>query len=1275
MPNFETLVQQIDQYKSELETLRQQLYENQQQLKLVEQQMAQQQRMELINRDDSLETELTNTRTSLTGSINEGETNIGIIEATLDDALTELATVDPTILIQNLDDRIPFLLLPMQVETRYMKVRSTREIERPVVQISGPVITISEFFVDATRVIEDLQDGNIPRISVEPLDNMIQGVIDSNETLQDIEALDDFEAQRLQDTVDQFSETLNGLENTVQEQNNKTRSTIELVNERSEQIVEQNQLLAENVGGIQSVTGLLPGLVSADIIDEANSQLANLETVLQDANNLQYVDLSGITQAQARVIATFDTVSVTLALVSDLVSGTQLSGFVDSQHRISEEVNTFIQTAKDTIAATSENGEEINRRIDDLNREYTRFTDSVSTAIAVDAGGGTIIIEEITDELWVRLYPDDVAIDDHEPALTQEEYDAGINYWNTLWDAEGDKEVELGLWRSLVQDYGSPRAAWIVKTLTPANYNIVIPNLVVTRQITDVTTTVDTFNVLIDQSGAEPFVVEQVGGQLVSQVNDLNSTVKTINRMLPTQVSLIEQAADELSQTTVSTLDIAAELSADSALQATLTTLGNTLQNEVNTLTEFVNTVEVVEIIDQTTYTVPPEFPQDVTIKADSWSQAATTRVLPDRFVVSLYKNGNKIHEVVGAPIPETLVVSIHPDDDESYFDTNAQGDIVFNPNIRWMYDFEEAVKVGMAVRIAITPQEADPDNTNSGFDKLVALGTKTSTTGSSAQNAVESLLDSHHYTGTGLSILPHGTPSNNTEKKKSGYESIERDAERSFLVERAGAQYVYTDDVLNKTDGHRLSDALGVTPGLFQNIAHSPGLDTRNAVAMNMALWQGTMGYFLEEMFSELITAHEIRDLRKFFVANIRGGGSLPSIRVDDQPYGILTTTAFSRLTLNNFSNAPSGMTVAEKNFLEKVRTTVIDILGPQWKKLVDLKVKNIDSNTLTSGQDSMAQALLFEILGLHPSSEEFYQRYSTAQGYAGNLQQILDNANQSASGSTSWSISEWLDLHNDFQNLFSPILNSGGPYIDNRIFNNAFLKKERLLSGQLIDGFPLSEMRWVNNTNNIPTNENYIDYLFRSKLDKIKQDMDTGNEPSNSIFYLFLRYCQFIQYWDAAMEILIQDGSLEAETTAGTGDRKGYRYFDGAGDNGVPPRSKWYFLFSEMVGMRGQRGDILTMANYLESENVRKYYTATASLREFKKAFSILRELPTAKLERLFAEHLDTCSYRLDSWYLGLTNKHLDNIRSNESHREGLYLGAFGYLENITPVPERGV
>ncbi|MBC7812504.1 MAG: hypothetical protein H7175_15225, partial [Burkholderiales bacterium] len=78
------------------------------------------------------------------------------------------------------------------------------------------------------------------------------------------------------------------------------------------------------------------------------------------------------------------------------------------------------------------------------------------------------------------------------------------------------------------------------------------------------------------------------------------------------------------------------------------------------------------------------------------------------------------------------------------------------------------------------------------------------------------------------------------------------------------------------------------------------------------------------------------------------------------------------------------------------------------------------------------------------------------------------------------------------------------------------------------------------------------------------------------------------------------------------------------------------------------------------------------TANLREEILAVQSLVNVPTARLERLFAEHVDICSYRLDAWQQALVRYQLAAVRSwhyNPQNQTsgGVYLGMYGWLENV--------
>lgn len=73
-----------------------------------------------------------------------------------------------------------------------------------------------------------------------------------------------------------------------------------------------------------------------------------------------------------------------------------------------------------------------------------------------------------SSELRVRVYPDTIHVDTHEPALTPEEVIWGKNFWS---QTANDDALNKAAWAQLADRFGAPRAAWIVRALDPSNPN------------------------------------------------------------------------------------------------------------------------------------------------------------------------------------------------------------------------------------------------------------------------------------------------------------------------------------------------------------------------------------------------------------------------------------------------------------------------------------------------------------------------------------------------------------------------------------------------------------------------------------------------------------------------------------------------------------------------------------------------------------------------------------------------------------------------------------
>jgi hypothetical protein len=75
-------------------------------------------------------------------------------------------------------------------------------------------------------------------------------------------------------------------------------------------------------------------------------------------------------------------------------------------------------------------------------------------------------------ELLIRVYPDEIVADPHEPALTEVERALGEAYWRGVWSVP---ERRLDEWRKLLAGNPPTRAAWIVHATTPTNVDTTPP--------------------------------------------------------------------------------------------------------------------------------------------------------------------------------------------------------------------------------------------------------------------------------------------------------------------------------------------------------------------------------------------------------------------------------------------------------------------------------------------------------------------------------------------------------------------------------------------------------------------------------------------------------------------------------------------------------------------------------------------------------------------------------------------------------------------------------
>ncbi|KRD44750.1 hypothetical protein ASE38_11860 [Cellulomonas sp. Root930] len=72
-------------------------------------------------------------------------------------------------------------------------------------------------------------------------------------------------------------------------------------------------------------------------------------------------------------------------------------------------------------------------------------------------------------ELLVRVYPDQLHVDAHDPRVSAAEIAAGEEFWRAQWRTGTDRERAQRAWSALADRWGPGRAAWVVRATTPTN--------------------------------------------------------------------------------------------------------------------------------------------------------------------------------------------------------------------------------------------------------------------------------------------------------------------------------------------------------------------------------------------------------------------------------------------------------------------------------------------------------------------------------------------------------------------------------------------------------------------------------------------------------------------------------------------------------------------------------------------------------------------------------------------------------------------------------------
>ena len=814
------------------------------------------------------------------------------------------------------------------------------------------------------------------------------------------------------------------------------------------------------------------------------------------------------------------------------------------------------------------------------------------------------------EQLWVRIYPDDCAVDTFEPALSATELASGRQYWIDEWAAGGIEAQRRSAWRNLVANHGTGRAAWIIKQFAAATAAPVKGNS------TDI--------LLIIAADAPP--TQQVQEAL---------------RVYWKAVWLADGNAADV----------------DAATQVLSTSPG---------------VVDARELVTQfapanfATSPLPPLKRTDITLdvkwlrlpavtpgRTQSWSAPARVNVLPDCFVVLGYQGGQLVFEATGGIIPPSLVAGPDPAaTPDLQMKHDADGNLTLPDEMQWMADFDAAVAAGMGIRITLDPAKVDLTKP---LQRVLAIGLRLSDDADDARARLEELLTHHRYGQPSLAFIPQGTPTNNTDNVPAGYSRVQ-DADAAFdALFSAGAAVSSTSDWWKRQDGQWLADALGIDAAAFDRVAGASGTDFAEARAMNRALWPATLGYSMQTVLHPVFNDAAVSATRWFYTHFVAGRGLLPGIRIGKQPYGVLPISAISQWKwLQTDRLAAVGGLDLPSNFIayRQGLATVLGEMRTDWKTLA--------ATVSRVGQPGDAHQILLDVIGLHPASVEYHQRYVEGLDHLFNLAKFDGVAAQ---------LIQSLRARNLTAAALSLLRRLGytGP-LEPDALSRFFFSNSNRLNGPIIDDRPLSESDPIRSYTS--DGRNYIQWLAdagRGSFEDLRQGRGfTDNQAPDALLYVMLRHAILLGYWDSSLQLFAQAGVMDAPAVFAAQRESSFVHVDAA--VGVS-ESRFAPLYSQDIR-------VTQTANQTVAARIGAVLgtVGTQSLADQLQALDLLKSLPTARLERCFAEHLDTATYRLDAWLLGLVHYQLAALRYAPAQRQGeaqirrgVFLGAFGWLENL--------
>lgn len=631
-------------------------------------------------------------------------------------------------------------------------------------------------------------------------------------------------------------------------------------------------------------------------------------------------------------------------------------------------------------------------------------------------------------QLRVRIIPDEIMLDyKANSKLTKEEIEDGKFFWIQWYIASGCEHREYEAWENLCTKYPLYKAARICRELKPTDFekfkkkgdvfyhrrpyanNVNVENNgdnlqeksniefieSKCREIYDILSKVnfDEKQFLQDVNSDQETSFENIVRENLSKINNFVFSIESL--LLPCE-KIVDYLYDNVHETFLYLYRRLQALYSIYQKQPCLSTPRSleiwdvdfaVLKALLEKTEQFLESLDNrrVTLADMVKLYEPKiNFPNVESAKSNALN-IPVCKCLPDYFIF-VGEVANKEKKVIFAKSEKVNVAKIQmgfsntkPNEKNSGLDSdNGELDLVDNPNMRWMTDYETARQCGMAITVDLTNDihefryiyvfGVDYKNDNSKKNDYKDYNDRLS--------VINDLVYGHNYVNSNMRIVNAGTPTNIVDGKFEDDEEYLKRARYEIEVKeiykdskKFPNNYPYGGTFkFNYCDSMKIAYLLGC--GSESNIYESKFLNTwahivdfdsaqdHYAEIAYTALWNE---YFknIEDVFTGSF-------VKNFFVKHVRARGNFATIRVDNLPYGILPTSDFiqmCKLTLNDKDCSVN---------LKKLLQSLIQ-LAEKWKNCRNTNVKYSEK---LSGKSVESQKKYLEMVGQTPYSVSFSER-----------------------------------------------------------------------------------------------------------------------------------------------------------------------------------------------------------------------------------------------------------------------------------------------------------